>query len=249
MSLCEDVGMSGKCCDNCYFCAYEYGDESMTDKEVIERFGKSEQKEMLKIYNFEIGEDNMDRTLKKFTINNRKFKDKYYNSIINGIKSKYKELYPNDKISIIYKTVKNAYTFLVYKQMVVISNSGDIGNNSVLLTQYANIEAINIFSDIDMEEYLEEYDDSRKNYYEQLKEYIDGLVVTYTLLGLNFQTAELKLGSYWISLKSNPERIMMSTSDYISGYMQYDIVTESDFKNAKTHIKNGLEKFLKKYKK
>jgi hypothetical protein len=249
MSLCEDVGMSGKCCGNCYFCAYEYGDESMTDKEVIERFGILEQKEMLKIYNFEMGEDDMDRILKKFTINNKKFKDEYYNSIITGIKKKYKELYPNDEVSIEYKQVANSYTFLVYKHMFVISDLGNITNNPVLLIKYTNIEAVNIFSNISMEEYLEEYDDNRKNYTQQLQEYIDGMVVTYTMLGLNFQTVELKPGSYWISLKSNSERIMMSTSDYISGYMQYDIVTESDFKNAKPRIKNGLEKFLKKYKK
>lgn len=48
--LCFDVGSSGKCCDNCYECADNYGDESMTDKEIISRFSKDEQERMLKAY-------------------------------------------------------------------------------------------------------------------------------------------------------------------------------------------------------
>lgn len=51
--MCFDVGSSGNCCDNCYKCAYNFGDESMTDEEVIKRLGKEEQERMLKEYESE----------------------------------------------------------------------------------------------------------------------------------------------------------------------------------------------------
>jgi hypothetical protein len=190
--------------------------------------------------------------VKKFSINLVKFQDKYLNAIKTGIKLRYKELYPNNKITIGYK--KNMwdeiYKFYISASFKIFSNEdGSTINKLVQLEAYTNIEAINIFSNISMEEYLEEYDDSRKNYMQQLQEYIDGMIIAYKMLGLDFKTVELKPGSYWISLKTKSERIIMGPSDYISGYMQYDIITESDFKNAKPRIKNGLEKFLKKYKK
>lgn len=48
--FCFDVATLGLCCDNCYKCALKYGDELMTDEDIISRLGKDEQERMLREY-------------------------------------------------------------------------------------------------------------------------------------------------------------------------------------------------------
>jgi len=47
--LCFDIGMSGKCCNNCYVCSDEHGGEIATS-EIINNVGADEQLKMLKEY-------------------------------------------------------------------------------------------------------------------------------------------------------------------------------------------------------
>lgn len=47
--FCFDVGMSGKCCDNCYSCADENGGDFSND-DIIDKVGISEQQRMLREY-------------------------------------------------------------------------------------------------------------------------------------------------------------------------------------------------------
>ena len=190
------------------------------------------------------------KKLQKFSINNKKFKKQYYKSINDGILLKYNILYSNDTFKVEYFKKKNEYSFLVYKDMLIISKDNTTINDSILLAQYTNIEAIKLFSTISMEEYLNEYDDSKKDYLEQLKQYIDGVSICYKLLNVPINIEEVSNLKYLISFEK-PDKNSHSffhNYDIICGFFRYDIVTEEEFIGAKKYIKKQMDQIYEKYK-
>jgi hypothetical protein len=181
--------------------------------------------------------------VRKFSINLVKFQDKYLDAIKTGIKLKYKELYPNNKITIRYNKniCDDIYRFGVYINLKIISKEDkNVTTNTLsLLECYTNIEAINIFSNISMEEYLEKYDDGRKNYKSQLIEFIEGIMVTYKLMGVNFKNYIVNDKRYVITIDS--QHLVTSIDHSIIGLFQYDILTKREFENIKTKITGELQ--------
>jgi hypothetical protein len=178
---------------------------------------------------------------KIFTIDFVKFQDKYLDAIKNNIKLKYKELYPNNKITIKYS--KGGWDGICRFDISIglqtfSKQNKNMINTLILLDSYTNIEAINVFSDIDMEEYLEEYDDHRRDYKSELQEYIESIMVTYKLMGVNFNN--YKVDNKRFSITINSQHLITPVNDII-GTFQYDILTKKEFENIKIRIIDQLQ--------
>lgn len=174
-----------------------------------------------------------------FTINVKKFESKYYDSIEQGIIKKYLELYPNKKIEIDYIKKDNAYRFFVNIYIDLISDENSIVNNKILVKTYDNITAINLFSSVAMEEYMEEYDDSKKNYMQEFKDEVDSIIIYYKFTGINAEV-EINSRNYIISFENETAW----TNRSLIGYFNYDVLTKEEKIKSLKAIRLG---FANKY--
>jgi len=126
---------------------------------------------------------------KKFDLNCKKFDKKYLKDIQDGILNFYNQKYKG--IKIVYKISKSKYTFFIYAQLEVIEGS-EWTSETVLLKSYDNIKAIEMFAQIPMSEYIDEYDDSKKNYLQKFIEEMEAVVIMYTTLGLNLEISHIE---------------------------------------------------------
>ena len=179
--------------------------------------------------------------LKTFSINNKMLYGEYFDSIFKEIKIKYEEVY-NNTILVKYHQKNNIHFFDVYTKLPTIHKEG-LKYTTVKIASYTNIEAIKLFSTISMEEYLNEYDDSKKDYLEQLKDYIKSVQTCYMLIGIEFAKIELSQSGYNIFVK---KPIKAGSKLYfkqitINGNFKYNILTLEEYLSAKQHIAKRLK--------
>jgi hypothetical protein len=179
---------------------------------------------------------------RRFTINVKKFASKYFNSIEQGIKKRYSELYPDKKIEIHYIKRDNAYRFFVNIYIDLISDDNVILNDKTLVKTYDNITAIKLFSNITMEEYIEEYDDSKKNYMQEFKDEVDSIIIYYKLANIKAEISEVKIDSTKYVISFEGETLWSNRS--LIGYFNYDILTKEEKIKSLRAIRTG---FAKKY--
>lgn len=194
----------------------------------------------------DIGSDISNDYKKNFSINNVKFEPKHCNDIICGILNSYSKLYSENRIQIRYKKLGNEYNFFVYIHLDAIIDN-EIKSLPTLLCSYSNIKAINLFSKYSMDTYLDEYDESKKNYLEKLKEHLDSVIVCYTLLGMN-----IKCETHDNMLKiviEKPFKVAYGFNHeiFIKRFKYNDMITLKELDNLKKYSNKQIETIYKKY--
>lgn len=183
--------------------------------------------------------------MRPFTINNKKFKKEFLNDIKDGIIKRYRELYPNLKISIEYKQKTGIYKFFVYIDFYAINKNG-IEGTKTLLMDYSNTEAISLFASIPLESFLEQYDDSRKDYRKEFLEKVEGFIVLYKTLGLDIKPIEETDDGYYIGVQRCKTSYSWLSNEHIHCYFKFDIVTIEEMKTNLSYVKNKLKKIYER---
>lgn len=185
-----------------------------------------------------------------FSINNKKFQKDYYNKIISGIHKRYKKIYQNSQIDVEYKISKNIYTFFVYVTLDIINDKGIVPEKTLIKT-YNNFEAITYFSPIPLDEYITEYDDSRKNYLDQFIEEVNAIIMSYKILGMNIEPLKIGTNSSQYSITIIKEENTYSwggNCEYIYGYFKFNgMITKEEYKNNLCDVKRRLKKVYEKW--
>lgn len=184
-----------------------------------------------------------------FSINNKKFQKDYYNKIISGIHKRYKKIYQNSQIDVEYKISKNIYTFFVYVTLDIINDKGIVPEKTLIKT-YNNFEAITYFSPIPLDEYIAEYDDSRKNYLDQFIEEVTAIIMSYKILGMNIEPLKIGVNSnqYSITIIKEENTYSWSGNEYICGYFKFNgMITKEEYKKNLCDVKDRLKKVYEKW--
>ena len=178
-----------------------------------------------------------------FSINNKKFKGKYYDQIISGIHKKYKKIYPDSEIEVVYKMSGGEYTFFVYITLDIIETTAI--KEKVLIKSYNNYGAITYFSSILLEDYMKEYDDSKKNYLEKFIEETNALIMSYKLAGMNIKPINYKNNYYTIIIHHKSSWVC---DDCIRAYFKFkNMITEEEYKNHLRDVKSRLKQKYEKW--
>lgn len=184
-----------------------------------------------------------------FSINNKKFYGDYYNQIISGIHKRYKKIYPNTVIDTEYSVSKTVYTFFVYVTLDVINENG-IAPEKTLIRTYNNFEAITYFSSIPLEDYMAEYDDSKKNYLEKFVEEVQAVILSYKMLGLDIEpfTIDSNAHKYCIVINKKHSSSIWSQHDYIFGRFKFKgMMTKEENENHLRSVKGQMKKYYEKW--
>jgi hypothetical protein len=133
---------------------------------------------------------------------------------------------------------RSLHTFSVSKNFIVIDKQGLV-TNDILLKKYNNIDAIELFSSIPMNDYLKEYDDSTKNYKEYLINKLESLVLYYKIKGLDNITMSVEYD------RINIQVLGKSYVDccFINNYFHFNnIITKEEYQTFFNRTKRALEK-------
>lgn len=126
-----------------------------------------------------------------FGIDRKKLAGKYYEKVEKGIIKAFSNLYPNNKITVKYKSERNDYYFYVYingetfaQQELPLAI-----DTLILVDRYINHLAISLFSGESLDSYIKKCDDYKEENYEWLKNEVDKLIEEYQKQGVIFEDA------------------------------------------------------------
>lgn len=181
-----------------------------------------------------------------FSINNKKFYGDYYNQIISGIHKRYKKIYPNTVIDTEYKVSKTVYTFFIYVTLDVINVTG-VAPERTLIKTYNNFDAIICFSSIPLEDYMVEYDDSRRNYLEQFEEEVQAMIVSYKMLGMDIEPFKIDLNSCEYNITINIKSSWSSHEYIFSRFRFKGMITKEEYDNHIKDMRGRLKRVYEKW--
>ena len=179
--------------------------------------------------------------LSKFTIDKIKFKGNDYQYLKNKIIEKYNEQFPEYDISLSYKTSKKSYIFFIFNKMNVIDKTGEIKQVKILISQYTNEVAINIFAPEKKDELYQKYYYGQMDYSEPLKEYIDSVVTLYRLYNIDLSWKFSENDGYIMMKYKGP--IKNSLKSFHLKY--YNCVIKDEFEAIKPKVVEFAERFCK----
>lgn len=186
-----------------------------------------------------------------FSINNKKFTGEYRNKIVSGIHKRYKKIYPDSTIEVEYKISKGNYIFFVYVTLNVINEQG-VSPEKTLIREYNNYDAITYFSSLPLSEYLEEYDDAKKNYLAKFIEEVNAIIMSYKMLGMEIDPLRIQDNSdeYSINIPALKTNWVSSNSLIYSRFRFKGMIMkeeyESHLRNIKAQLKQKYEKWCRR---
>ena len=190
------------------------------------------------------------KKLPEFSINDVKFTDNDCKYIKNKIIERYEKSCPGKQFNVIYKKVKNEYSFLVYKNEVIIDNNGELQNEDIFIHQYSNSIVINVFTMEMKEKFYKKYYDDQKIDINEITDYLDSIVTIYALQNVKIEWEINKRDKYVIMreiLQYEQHMFFMNRIMEFFYFKYNDCCTKNELSDLKRRVNKFMKKIDKKY--